>query len=252
MRALSSICSRIRYAWKTHFGNVWKSIAGNAIGVICLLTIYVFLFGFQSLKKFKTKDVITIEHEENTLIAPGKTFLFYSSFIFFVSTLGSSDLIDFLLAIFIISYNPLSGLGWHYMHCEGKSGDKLIKCVEDNVYMEKDILISYYKIKSLTGKFDLQFAADSSKSIEVQPHYLDNINGMAHVMYPEPGVISKQMLSTLRLTLNNSVFYYIVIGDPKFMFNTFRLDLMPTTLIKLEKGTGQNILFLKVCNHLHI
>ena len=246
MRALSSICSRIKYAWKTHFGNVWKSIAGNAIGVICLLTIYVFLFGFQSLKKFKTKDVITIEHEENTLIAPGKTlFLFFS-----VSALDYSDLIDFLLAIFIISYNPLSGLGWHYMHCEGKSGDKLMKCVEDNVYMEKDILISYYKIKSLTGKFDLQFAADSSKSIEVQPHYLDNYNGMAHVLYPEPGVISKQMLSTLQVTLNNSLYYYIMIGDPKFMFNTMRPDTVPTTLIKLDKGTGQNILFLKGSIHI--
>ena len=81
MRAPSSMCSRIRYAWKTHFGNVWKSIAGNAIGVICLLTIYIFLFGFQSLKKFKTKDVITIEHEENTLIAPGKTLLVHLSYL---------------------------------------------------------------------------------------------------------------------------------------------------------------------------
>ena len=75
MCALSSICATIKYAWKTHFGNVWKSIAGNAIGVVCLLTIYVFLFGLQSLKKFRTKDVITIAHEENTLVAPGKTFL---------------------------------------------------------------------------------------------------------------------------------------------------------------------------------
>ena len=70
MRALSSICSMIKYVWKAHFGN-------NAVGVICLLTIYVFLFGFQSLKKFETKDVITIEHEENTLFAPGKTLVLF-------------------------------------------------------------------------------------------------------------------------------------------------------------------------------
>ena len=75
--AFSSICSMIRYVCKAHFGKVWKSVAINAVGVICLLTIYVFLFGFQSLKKFETKDVITIEHEENTLFAPGKTLVLF-------------------------------------------------------------------------------------------------------------------------------------------------------------------------------
>ena len=77
MRALSSICSMIKYVWKAHFGKVWKSVANNAVGVICLLTIYVFLFGLQSLKKIRTNDVITIAHDEDALISPGKTFLLY-------------------------------------------------------------------------------------------------------------------------------------------------------------------------------
>ena len=122
--------------------------------------------------------------------------------------------------------------------CKDKSGDKLINCVEDNVYTAKDIFMADFKFKPM-------FAVDSNQSVFVQ-YYGDNYNGLAQVLYPEPGLISKQMFSTLQVTLNNTLFYYIMIGDPKIMLNTLRPDTVPITLIKLEKGTGQNILFLKV------
>ena len=157
----------------------------------------------------------------------------------------------------------MSGYGWKgstdYLFeqalvtfCKDESGDKLIKCVEDNVHMARDIFISDIQFKPVykDDNIDQLFAAESNQSIDVQPRYLDNYNGMAHVLYPEPGVLSKQMLSTLQVTLNNTLFYYIVIGDPKFMFNTMRPDTVPTTLIKLDKGTGRNLLFLKGSLHI--
>ena len=167
----------IKDAGKTHFGgNVWKSVAGNVIGVVGLLTIYVFLFGLQSLKKFEMEDVITIAHEESTINTPGDTF----------EQGHSSIRCIYLSAILIIAYNPLNGAGWKAAGvnvvgdtiislCRDESGDKLIKCVEENVYMTNDILIT-----------------DSHK-FNMQPHYLDNYNGMAHELYPKPGVISKQL-----------------------------------------------------------
>ena len=169
-----------------------------------------------------------------------------------------SVLIHFLLAIFINAYNPLSGYGWKgstdYLFeqalvtfCKDESGDKLIKCVEDNVYMARDIFISDIQFKPVYKENDIDHlsAAESNQSLYVQ-YYVDNYNGMALVLYPEPGIISKQTLTSLQLTLNNTIFYYIVIGDPNFMFNTIRPDTFPITLIKLEKGTGLNMLFLKV------
>ena len=131
--------------------------------------------------------------------------------------------------------------------CKDKSGDNLIKCVEDNVYMAKDFFMSDFKFKPVykEDNIDHLSAAESNQSLYVQ-YYVDNYNGMALVLYPEPGIISKQTVSSLQLTLNNTIFYYIVIGDPNFMFNTIRPDTFPITLIKLEKGTGLNMLFLKV------
>ena len=71
MRTSNSNYKTVKNVWRTHFGrNMWKSVAANVIGVVFLLTIYVFLFGVESLKKFETKDVITIAHEENTIIPP--------------------------------------------------------------------------------------------------------------------------------------------------------------------------------------
>ena len=74
MRASSSIYKTVKDVWRTHFGRkMWKSVAANLIGVVFLLIIYVLLFGHQSLKKFKTKDVLTITHEESTNTPSGIT-----------------------------------------------------------------------------------------------------------------------------------------------------------------------------------
>ena len=71
MRTSNSNYKTVKNVWRTHFGRkMWKSVAANVIGVVSLLSIYVFLFGVESLKKFETKDVITIAHEENTIIPP--------------------------------------------------------------------------------------------------------------------------------------------------------------------------------------
>ena len=134
--------------------------------------------------------------------------------------------------------------------CKVKSGDKLIKCVEENAYMANDILVSdvYTRFKPIykNGKIDQLFAADSNQSVDVQVHYLENVNGLTHVLYPEPGVISKLIVSSLHLTLNNTFSYYIIIGDPKLMFTTSRPGSIPTTFMPLDKGTGINLIFLQV------
>ena len=114
--------------------------------------------------------------------------------------------------------------------------------------MANDILVSDSRFKPFykNGKIDQLIADDSNLSVDVQVHYSDNNNGMAHVLYPEPGVISKLMFSSWFLTLNNTFDYYIIIGDPKFRLITSRPGSIPTTFIPLEKGTGMNILFMKV------
>ena len=136
--------------------------------------------------------------------------------------------------------------------CKDKSEDKLIKCVEENAYMANYILVSdSYRFKPLykDNKIDKLFAADSNQSVDVQIHYFDNSNGIAHVLYPEPGVISSNLInSSFSLTLNNTFTYDIMISDPKLTINTLWHGSFPITIIPLEKGTGLQIFFLKVCS----
>ena len=136
--------------------------------------------------------------------------------------------------------------------CKDKSGVKLIKCVEENAYMANYILVSdSYRFKPLykDSKIDKLFAADSNQSVDVQIHYFDNSNGIAHVLYPEPGVISSNLInSSFSLTLNNTFNYDIMISDPKLTINTLWHGSFPITIIPLEKGTGLKIFFLKVCS----
>ena len=255
MCASSSIHKTVKDVWITHFqGKMWTSVAANVIGVVFLLTFYVFLFGLQSLKKFETKDVITITHEEeSTNFAPSGI----------TPAKNRSNCLALILAITIFTYNPLSGKGWkggsNFPYsmaldnfCKDMFGDKLIKCVEENTFMANDILVSdSYRFKPLykDSKIDELFDADSIQSVDVQVHYLDNSNRMAHVLYPEPGVISQRIFSSFHLTLNNTFTYDILISDPKLMFTTTRHGSFPTTLIPLEKGSGIKVLFIKVVKH---
>ena len=67
MHTSNSNYKTVKNVWKTHFGRkMWNSVAANVIGVVCLLTIYVFSFGLESLEKFEMEDVITITHEEES------------------------------------------------------------------------------------------------------------------------------------------------------------------------------------------
>ena len=76
MVMMCSIYKTVKDVWRTHFrGKMWMSFVCNVIGVVFLLTIYVFSFGLESLEKFEMEDVITITHEEEStnLIPSGIT-----------------------------------------------------------------------------------------------------------------------------------------------------------------------------------
>ena len=158
-----------------------------------------------------------------------------------------------------MAQNPSTGVGWKTANnfqltqtpvtqCEGETGDKLIKCIEENAYSASDIIIPNYNFQPIykDDKVDHYLVSDTNKSIHVLSHYMNDYNGIVHVLQADPGIISEQVNSTLQLLLNNTFSYFFVVTDPKLMVATARPDSVPTTIIKLEQGTGTRFLFFKV------
>ena len=228
---------------------------GKIIGIIGLLATYVHLFGLDSLKKYLGKDVIIITHEESpsSIFPPGYVSVVHSNtqnLYYFISTFSS--------AIQIVGQNPLTGVGWKTRDCKGEAGDNLIKCVEENTYSTSDIFISNHstsKFKAINkrGEIDKFMAVDSNQSIEVRPFFMEHtFYIMAHLLYPSPGVISHQAVSTLQLYLNNSISYYFSIGDPKLIISTVRPDSVPIENEIIQEGTEMYFLFPKVSDQISI
>ena len=159
-----------------------------------------------------------------------------------------------------MTQNPAIGVGWKEAksfqqltqapetECDGETGDKLIKCIEENAYSASDIIIPNLRFQPIhkDDKVDHYFASDTNQSIYVHSHYNDNYNGMTHVLYADPGVISEQLNLTLQLLLNNTFSYFFIVTDPNLLVATARPDSVPMTIITIEKETGTRFLFFKV------
>ena len=98
---------------------------------------------------------------------------------------------------------------------------------------------------SKNNKLAKLYNAASNKSIKVHSFYSNSINAMLHNLEVDSGVISTN-LSTMELYLNNSFSYFIILTDSKLMTASARPDSVPRLFVKVDAGTGSNIIFIKV------
>ena len=126
------------------------------------------------------------------------------------------------------------------------------KCINENAYFARDILIlkETHKFKPIytEGNISKLFAASQNRSIDIQPFYVSNMTGLSHVFTADPGVLTKDLFSTLNLYLDNNQAYFITINDPKISVTTAFSDIVPKIFFTLEKAEKAEIttLYIKV------
>ena len=136
--------------------------------------------------------------------------------------------------------------------CDGINGNTYFDCIEENTFSASDILVTeddnkfkpVYKENKLAKLYNAASGA-SDKSIKVHSFYSNSINAMLHSLEVDSGVISTD-LKTMELYLNNSYSYFIILTDSKLMTASARPDSVPRLFVKVNAGTGSNIMFIKV------
>ena len=132
------------------------------------------------------------------------------------------------------------------MCLSGVLDESSVKSGKSEVGVEDD-----YKFKPVykENKLAKLYNAASNKSIKVYSFYSNSINAMLHNLEVDSGVISTD-LSTMELYLNNSFSYFIILTDSKLMTASARPDSVPRLFVKVDAGTGSNIMFIKVDRYL--
>ena len=74
------------------------------------------------------------------------------------------------------------------------------------------------------------------------------MTGLSHVFTADPGVLTKDLFSTLNLYLDNNQAYFITINDPKISVTTAFSDIVPKIFFTLEKAEKAEMttLYIKV------
>ena len=111
--------------------------------------------------------------------------------------------------------------------CNNTNGEDMIQCWEKIAYSIDDIIL-YNR-----GFSDIE-------------HFYAGYNlGLALSLKIETGMISTSVLSTLHITINSNMNYYLLVTDSKLQATSNNLDLVPRTAIILEKNAGTANIVLK-------
>ena len=133
------------------------------------------------------------------------------------------------LGIIILPLNPLHGAGMkdgNETLCMEYEGKKFIKCMETNAYSVDEVFAT-------------------TKSVKSRQIYTNKLLNIIQSLEIPPGVITQKLSTTLTLTFNSSLFYYIYFTDPKMQIAFENPDNVPRILLSLKENQSYAV-YLKV------
>ena len=196
----------------------------NIVINIFLLVIYILLFGRPSIEKYLHKGVIILTHEEHppTITPPGNVFE------------ESQDSCNSVPTITVINIIPLNWELTEKAFCdEGQNGEDFIKCIEE---------------KAPWALSKSEVITDTTTQIKVQPYFLTTFFELVQSLDIEAGKIKKSPFSDpLKITLNSTKPYYVVITDSKLALVNANPDVLPRSFLILNPYSGVEVLaYMKV------
>ena len=103
---------------------------------------------------------------------------------------------------------------------------KFIKCMEANAYSVDEVFAT-------------------TKSVKSRQIYTNKLLNIIQSLEIPPGVITQKLSTTLTLSFNNSLFYYIYFTDPKMQIAFENPDNVPRILLSLKENQSYAV-YLKV------
>ena len=193
----------------------------NIVINIFLLVIYILLFGRPSIEKYLHKGVIILTHEKHppTITPPGNIV---------------EDSSSFHPSVAVINIIPLNWELTEQAFCdEGENGDEFIQCIEE---------------KAPWAQSKSQVIKDTTVPIKVEPFFLTTFFELVQSLDIEAGKITKSPFSgPLKITLNSSKPYYVVITDSKLPLVNANPDVIPRSFLILQQNAGVEVLvYMKV------
>ena len=201
-----------------------NKLVANVVVNIILLIIYIYFFGQHSFKKYFEHGIIVVKYEEkstNEISPPGG----FSSSVYHVY----QSQINAILAILLMSKGP--ELENYKMYpstfCENTTGQHFIQCIEDGAFLTNDIILDM-------------------DNVTVTPIYLsDNVGLLSHILQIDPGVITKDFMTSFKLKLNSSIKYQLSIVGHNLQF-LFASPTIPRSFLKPPPGPGIYAFYMKV------
>ena len=101
--------------------------------------------------------------------------------------------------------NPDTESGWKSnnageMKCNEKKGKEFIRCIEDNSYSSMNV------------------------TPDKEQLYVDNGYVISQSLQVEPGDITDHPTTTIRIAINDSLMYQIIVSDPKIQWTLYLSD----------------------------
>ena len=87
---------------------------------------------------------------------------------------------------------------------------------------------------------------NTSHKVHTESFFVNEFTGMVHVIYPPVGSIKTFFKKSFKIFLNPKFRYKIGISDPQFTIWTPNPISFPRTLLEVETGAGQVILYFEV------
>ena len=109
---------------------------------------------------------------------------------------------------------------------EEDKGKKFIECIENNTYTAKELLV--------TGQ---DFSTPAKYLTKSKGYFANNMSAIHQYFKIDPGDITYESQTTLWITLNKSLNYYIYLMDPKLHITSDSPDIVPRILLTLNKNT---------------
>ena len=133
--------------------------------------------------------------------------------------------------ILVITILPWNRTGWKNdkddIPCkEEDKGKKFIECIENNTYTAKELLT--------TGQ---DFSTPEKYLTKCKGYFANNMSAIHQYFMIDPGDITYESQTTLWITLNKSLNYYIYLMDPKLHITSDSPDIVPRILLTLNKNT---------------
>ena len=152
------------------------------------------------------------------------------------------------LAIIVTPKNPETGCGCK--NCDVKIGlsaqgfyansticinankTEVIKCLEEEVYTKKDVIINY-----------THHTTESLKPITTTSFYTSAFIGyILHSIHISNGAMTRNLVTTCSIELNHNLTYQILFMDPKLQLTTASPTVFPRSVLNIKETVAGNYL----------